>query len=202
MDRYDIQARVQGNPSKEDMRMMMRALLAERCKLAFHYETREVPVLALVLDKPGKLGRQLRAHPPGQPCSISIDKPGTQGLLRAENDGFPTVCGGFQNLAAKNPAAIRQGARNVTMALIASNLTPLAMLGHPLTDKTGLSGTYDFMLEWSPDNGPSAGGNDFADPPGPSFQQALKDQLGLKLEPQKAPLEMMIIDRIERPSEN
>jgi uncharacterized protein (TIGR03435 family) len=61
-DRYEIQARAGGTPSKDEMRLMMRALLAERFKLATHHETRQVPVLAMVLTEPGKIGPQLRRH--------------------------------------------------------------------------------------------------------------------------------------------
>jgi uncharacterized protein (TIGR03435 family) len=82
-------------------------------------------------------------------------------------------------------------------------------MDRPVLDRTGLTGTYDFKLEWSPDaQGPSsiaaAGGEAplLPDPNGPSLFAALQEQLGLRLEPQKAPVEILVIDRAARPSEN
>jgi uncharacterized protein (TIGR03435 family) len=68
-DRYDIEARAKSDPGKDGMRMMMRALLAERFKFAFHDETRQIPVLAMALIKPAMLGPQLWPHPKDAPCS-------------------------------------------------------------------------------------------------------------------------------------
>ena len=68
-DRFDIQARVAGNPGKEQIRLMMRSLLADRFKLAIHNETRQVPVFAVVLLKPGKTGPQLQPHPVDSSCA-------------------------------------------------------------------------------------------------------------------------------------
>ena len=70
-DRYDIQARASGNPSKDQMRLMMQALLADRFKLAIHTETQQLPVFALVLVKPGKTGPQLQPYPDSSPCDTS-----------------------------------------------------------------------------------------------------------------------------------
>ena len=68
-DRFDIQARAEGNPTKDQFRLMMQALLADRFKLAIHSETRQLPVFGLVLDKPGKLGPKLQIHPADSACS-------------------------------------------------------------------------------------------------------------------------------------
>ena len=75
-NRYDIQARVAGNPTKDQFRLMMQALLADRFKLAIHYEIKQQPIFALVLDKPGKLGPKLQPHPADSPCSTAGDAPG------------------------------------------------------------------------------------------------------------------------------
>jgi uncharacterized protein (TIGR03435 family) len=77
-------------------------------------------------------------------------------------------------------------------------------LGRPMIDSTGLTGTFDFLLEFTPEpKGPaSPGTNTAADPDGPSFEQALHDQLGLKLESRKSSMGVMILDHIEHPSEN
>ena len=85
-------------------------------------------------------------------------------------------------------------------------------LGRPVIDRTGLKGNFDFKLEWTPDPGQSAGpfgggppGADAPPPPdpnGPSIFTALQEQLGLRLESQKGPVEILVIDRVEKPSEN
>lgn len=201
-ERYDIQGRVEGNPTKDDMRLMMQSLLIDRCKLKLHYETRQVPVFALVLDKPGKIGRQLEPHSDDPPCSTSFEKPASYNQLQATTShGYPVPCGGMQYIPTKGIGIARQGARNMTMAFVAKSLGPIGNFDRPIVDRTGLAGNFDFAIEWTPrSNRPLPEGVD--EPPGPSFQEAMKQQLGLKLEPQKAPIEVIIIDHIERPSEN
>jgi uncharacterized protein (TIGR03435 family) len=87
-----------------------------------------------------------------------------------------------------------------------------SQLGRPVIDRTGLTGSYDFKLEWTPDpgqSGPFGGGGPPGadappppDPNGPSLFTAVQEQLGLRLESQKGPVEMLVIDRVEKPSEN
>ncbi len=149
-ERFDIQARVDGNPSKDQMRLMMRSLLAERFKLAIRHEIREMPVLALVLSKPGKLGPQLRPHPAEAPCPITaqaaLSSPTVEG-------GFPTLCNGLFVLPPSVPGRLRAGGRNVTIGFIADSLSAGADLGRPMVDRTGITGTIDFILEWRPERG-------------------------------------------------
>ncbi len=99
---------------------------------------------------------------------------------------------------------LRGGARNVTMAFIASLLANMGSLGRPVLDQTGLDGKFDFVLEWVPEpSGPNPVGPDFTpDPTGPNFMQAVKEQLGLRLESQKAPTEALVIDHVDHPSNN
>ncbi len=204
-ERFDIEARVEGNPNKDDMRVMMQALLAERCKLKLHHETREVPVFALVLDKPGKAGKQLELHVDDPPCASSYGKPATYGQLQPTTPhGYPIPCGGDQYMATTGIAAWREGARNVDMGRIAESLQGFGRMGRPVVDRTGLSGKFDFALEWTPQpEGPSvdADAEQFREA-GPSFMQAVHDQLGLKFKEDKAPIEIVVFDHIERPSEN
>jgi uncharacterized protein (TIGR03435 family) len=84
------------------------------------------------------------------------------------------------------------------MESLASNLSWL--LNSPVVDMTGIKGLFDLTLQWTPDGG--AGPADAAAPAGPSIFTALQEQLGLKLETQKAPVEMIVIDKIEKPTEN
>jgi uncharacterized protein (TIGR03435 family) len=99
---------------------------------------------------------------------------------------------------------ILAGYRNVTMDLLAGSLSGIVGLGRPLIDRTGLSGRFDFTLAWAADTGPSPPDSSGAasEPIGPSALQALRDQLGLKLQSARGPVQILVIDRVERPSEN
>lgn len=207
-ERFDIQARVEGNPTKDEMRLMMQSLLADRFKFAIHHETREVPVFALVLSKPGTLGPQLRHHSESSPCtsepaprSPSDSKSGPATVA----GGFPVLCGGISGLPPTLPGRVRVGSRNLTMAFISGSNVLMGNLDRPVLDRTGLAGTFDFILEWTPERREAAspGVDSQPDlPSGPTFQQALREQLGLKLESQKGPIDIIVIDHVEHPSEN
>ena len=199
-ERFDIQARSNSNPTKDQMRLMMQSLLADRFKLAIHRETRQLPVFGLVLSKSGKMGPQLQPHPVDSSCSSVPDSPTASGTV---SGGFPLTCGGIQPMQASVPGRLRIGGRNVTMVLIASSL-PIAIDARPVLDRTGLSGTFDFTLEWTPEaNSPLTPSADFQrDESGPTFLQALQEQLGLKLEAQTGPVDLLVLDHIEQPSAN
>jgi uncharacterized protein (TIGR03435 family) len=172
---------------------MMQSLLADRFHLAVHFETQESPVLALSLIKPGKLGPKLRPHAEGPPCDATPSP-----------DVYPPKCE-VTALTIRPGRMAMGGSRNTTMTLIASALPSMGRLARPVIDRTGLSGQFDFLLEWSPEPGSSApppAGEPVPDTQGPSFQEALREQLGLKLESTKAPLRILVIDKVERPSEN
>jgi uncharacterized protein (TIGR03435 family) len=192
-DAYVIRAKAEHNVTKDQLRLMMQSLLTDRFKLAVHFETKEVPVLALTLVKPGKLGPRLRPHAEGPPCDRPDDKV------------FPYHCDsyGFR----KTPDnTFMEGSRNTTMSLLATSLTSLpgVSLGRPVVDQSGLSGKFDFTLEWMPESNSSVPSDTGAasDPQGPTMQEALKEQLGLELKSTRAPLKVLVIDHVERPSEN
>jgi uncharacterized protein (TIGR03435 family) len=146
-ERYDIEARVAGNPTKDDMRVMMQALLADRCKLKLHREARVVPVFALVLDKPEKTGKQLEPHVDNPPCANSYGKPATYNQMQPTTPhGYPLPCGGDQYVATTGIGAWREGARNVDMARVAESLQGFGRMPRPVMDRTGLTGTFDFAL--------------------------------------------------------
>ena len=103
------------------------------------------------------------------------------------------------------PGRVRIGGRNVTAGLIASTLAAMPdAADRPVLDRTGLSGTFDFTLEWAPEpNGsPTSGVASQSDQSGPTFLEALKDQLGLKLDSSTGPVDVLVMDHVERPSEN
>jgi uncharacterized protein (TIGR03435 family) len=207
-DRFNIEARAENqNPTKDQMRLMMQSLLADRFKLAFHRETKQVPVYGLVLVKPGKTGPQLLAHPADSGCSNAIPQQSASGSEPpppATTGRFPSTCGGIVGVPPSAPGRLSLGARNVTIGLIATAFSGAETnVDRPIVDRTGLSGTFDFALEFSPDPSSVPPGASFQpDASGPTFMQALKEQLGLKLEPQKSPIDVVIVDHVEHPSEN
>ncbi len=203
-EQFDVQARAEGNPGKDQMRLLMRALLADRFKLAIHNETREVPVFAFVLVKPGKTGPQLKLHSEGVPCSTDLQASKAQEAVSTVDGGLPALCNGIFGMPPSVPGRTRAAARNVTLAFIADSLSNGANLGRPMIDKTGLTGAVDFSLEWTPENrNPLPPGAEApVDPNALSFQEALKEQLGIKLQPDKTSASVVVLDHVEHPSAN
>jgi bla regulator protein BlaR1 len=187
-DHYAINARAEeDNPSKDEMRVMMQSLLADRFKLAVHSERRETPVLALILDKPGKTGAKLNPHSDNVPCDVS----------KLTSDMLMPVCGHAEVMPKPNNSLLKSG-RNMTLNQIAGELSALSReFAHPVVDQTGLGGQFDFTLEWTRQSNNAV----LADP-GTTIQEALREQLGLKLKSTKVPMDTLVIDHVERPSEN
>jgi len=194
-DRFDIQARAASDPGKDGMRQMMQALLADRVQLATHYEEREVPVLAFVLAKSGKTGPHLRQHTNDSPCPTEQPTAETPFL----EDGLPAFCNGIFPLPASVHGRLRFGARNVTIGFIADTFSAGTGLGRPMIDRTGLSGKFDFTLEWAPERRGADVPPDSADL---TFEEALREQLGIRLQSQKGPMRVLVVDHVERPSGN
>lgn len=199
-DGFDIEARASGNTTKDQMRLMMRSLLADRFKFAIHTEAREVPVLAFTLAKAGKLGPQLRPHPADASCQT--DPSAAAGVPDAFFEkipgGFPAICNGILGVPPSVPGRSRLGGRNVTIAFMADMFSQRVSPGRPMIDATGLTGTFDFLIEFVPDSlTPAVPPDD-----GPTFQEALQDQLGLKMQSRKSEMQMIVVDHVERPSAN
>jgi bla regulator protein blaR1 len=212
-DNYVIEAKAEGNPSKDQMRLMMQSLLADRFKLKVHFESREGPVLALTFVRPGKLGPKLHPHSEGPPCPDSFEmiKPTwpPPPPLKA-SDVWPPQCG-TSALFVATPNSTRIGARNTTMELLAQDIyqygSRFGGVDKPVVDQTGLKGRFDFLLELpagmfsfslkppNPDDPPP-------EPKGPPFLNAVREQLGLKLVRSRVEIRTLIIDHVEKPSEN
>jgi uncharacterized protein (TIGR03435 family) len=198
-DTYDVEAKVSSadlaalDKLDEKQRMrMLQPLLAERFQLKVHQEAKEIPVYALIIAKNGP---KLHEAKPGDTYPDGIKGP----------DGKP---GG-------RPGMMMWGrGRLVAQGIPIANLLPplTQQLERTVLDKTGLKGTYDITLLWTPEddrapmvNGPDGGrqgsgpATDFS---GASIFTAIQEQLGLKLESRKAPVEVLVIDHIEAPSEN
>lgn len=195
---YTIRARASGTPTRDQLRLMVQGLLADRFKLAIHRETQVHEEYAFSLDQPDKLGPQLHPHPANEPC---VNNPGRSPTVPAQGNeaDAPRYCGVVSwNIGDQRHVRMI----DVTMAEAVNYLSGAAMAGGTLTphtgkDDTGLSGHYDLDLQFllEPD-GP--GSNTNAD--GPTFTQALKDQVGFKLSERKGPLEILVIDHLEKPS--
>ena len=189
-ERYDIEAKADKSVADElqklsfdqrlvEYRRMLQALLADRFQLTLHRETKELPVYALIIAKKGP---KLQETHPGDndPTGMTFGR----GLLKGEG---------------------------VPIALLVRHLSQ-QRLGRPVLDKSGLTGKYDFTLQWTPEEnrapmfkGTRDGGQGPDSPPdssGPSIFTAIQEQLGLRLESQKGPVEVLVIDHVERPSEN
>ena len=178
-DRFDIQARV-AEGAKPDNRAMTRALLRDRFNLAVHTETKQDQVYALAVDRPdGKLGPQL--------------KPSTKECQPAQ-PGTPSACGMNTSINDVGGTLIGTGQ---TMQQLVDALGSFG-LSRMVLDRTGLKGSFDMELKWRPDNLRSTGAAQASDLP--SIFAALQEQLGLRLESQRGPVEFLHVDRIERPT--
>ena len=143
IQRFDIQAHASGDPGKDQMRLMMRALLADRFQLRIRFERREVPVLAFTLAKAGKTGPQLRHRANQSDCPTEQPSPAAPAIV----NGTPVFCNGIYKLTPSAPGRLRFGGRNVTIGFIADTFSARTNHGKPMTDQTGLTGTFDFTLE-------------------------------------------------------
>jgi uncharacterized protein (TIGR03435 family) len=190
-DRYDVQAKADGDATVQQMEgPMLQALLVERFKLAFHRETQQLPVYELIRAGNTKL-QQTRE---GSCTTYSLDAPAP----RTSATGAPgTVFCGFPHLTQNGISRALDG-KGVSVATLAGNIA--RSVRRSVIDKTGLTGTYDLHLEWT-----DAPLNDIPNPEvsdRPSIFTAVTEQLGLKLESAKGSVEVIVIDRMERPSQN
>lgn len=177
-DRYEINAKAaDANVTRDDMKPMLQALLADRFRLVIRRETKDAPVYELVVAKGGpKLKESESTGERGDRVRMG------RGMVDAAQAGMPTLTNMLSNI-----------------------------LGRAVIDKTGLTKRYDFKLEWTPDESqgglirqvhPDAPPAPPVDSSGPSIYTALQEQLGLKLENTKGPVELLIIERVEKPTEN
>ncbi len=178
---FDIEARSsESGLTKDQIRLMMQSLLAQRFKMATHYETRSAPVFALASNKPNKLGPQLRAHRDEPPCA-NPSQTDTDSMVASNmvEGGFPAVCGELLQLPGDPaPGRYRFGARNVTSALLVSFLNAIGDVERPIIDQTDLTGSFDFTIEFTLRIGPSTQ----SDETSPSFREALRGPIGSEVD--------------------
>jgi len=184
--------------------LMIRSVLEERFKLKTHMETRELPVYELVLAKAdGPLGPQLKRPDIDCDAIIAAVNAGAPPPQRQPNG--PPPCG-----AMRGPARVMAG--SIPMSQLANMLTfVMADANGPagnadarlVIDKTGLSGRFAFTLAWTPEKMPEGtppAGIPPIDPNGPRLETALQEQLGLKLQPTRSRMDVVVIDSVEQPT--
>lgn len=187
--RYDIDARAAENAPTGQAMTMLRALLADRLKLVVHTETRDQPIYALVPARSdGRLGPQMK--PSMTDC---VPPPPDERGPRA------SACGMNSNSGNNGGTATGIGQSTEQIAALLGNF----VVDRMVVDRTGLAGRYDIELKWAPDTlSTAAGAGGATTPEGASIFTALQEQLGLKLEAQRGPVEFLIIDSIQEPVPN
>jgi uncharacterized protein (TIGR03435 family) len=237
-ERFDVQATMPPDTSKEQFKIMLQNLIKDRFQAQIHRETKELPMYSMVVVKAGKMKESVETPPPttddgdpkASPPSPAVFGPGQ---IKFDSEGFPVLPGGAGARGGRGgffqmmmPNRARLIAQKQTMQDLASRLS--TMLSKPVTDSTGLSAKYDFILTYSPEGlnsgmmaigGPPPGGGGggatigIAKGPGPAdgpeveapptIFAAMQSQLGLKLEAKKGPVEMIVVDKAEKtPTEN
>jgi uncharacterized protein (TIGR03435 family) len=183
---FDVEAKVSGEDVAAFKRLtagqrnsLLEALLTDRFHLKIHHETRTLPMYDLLLAKGGS---RMKAEPPVAPSPDAAKDPEA-----AKPRGMMTMGSG-----------ILKG-QGLPVTSIANHLSYIIQA--TVTDKTGLTGSFDFELKWTPDDaGPTS--PDASGEPNVSIFTAVQEQLGLKLQPTKGPVDTLIIDHVEQPSEN
>jgi uncharacterized protein (TIGR03435 family) len=183
--RFDVEAKTDSDTTEQlgkvasaerrrQTQAMFQQLLADRFQLKVHWETRELPIYTLAVAKNG---------PKLQPTAETNGHSGTSVNGNGSSVDFKTT--------------------GLTLQQFAQSLTSSASreLGREVVDKTGIAGRYDITLHWASENG-AAPSSDSAQDSGPSLFTAIQEQIGLKLEPGKGPVQVLVIDHAEMPSEN
>lgn len=176
-DHYDIAALTPGGtrPSRSQQMDMLRSLISGRFQLQFHREQKEFSIYELSVAKGGSKLKESTASPT-DPSNV---------------------------VSTVYPQKLVMPARNVTMDEFVSVLQR-AILDRPVVNKTGLTGRYDFDLEWAPDETEFGGEIPAAssDAPSPPLFTAVQEQLGLRLEATRGPISTLVVDKAERPIPN
>ncbi|HZL56060.1 MAG TPA: TIGR03435 family protein [Bryobacteraceae bacterium] len=193
-DPFDITAKADNATVELMYGPMLQMLLEDRFRLKIHHATRELPVYSLTLAKGGL---KMRSTKPESCTPVDLNHTSP----RSPTDRPPVNLCGRASYGRKGPNKTVD-AWGVTMARFAGVTLSRLDLERSVVDKTGLAGLFDVHMEFAPDIG---AGNPSGDAPpgsGPSIFTAMQEQLGLKLSPDKAPVEVLVVDHIEKPSGN
>jgi uncharacterized protein (TIGR03435 family) len=191
-ERFNIIATVSPRTTLQQFRLMLQNLLADRFKLALHKETREMAIYSLGVAKNGPKLKKATPDPPPDENSPADDRESRPGPLAKDRDGYPLLGPGMTMAMTGDRARM---ANKGHMQLLVDMLA--VQTGRPVVDGTGLTEEYEFAVYWIP-RPPGADPSMTEDPAGPDLFAALQQQLGLKLEPKKSPIEVLVIDRAEK----
>jgi uncharacterized protein (TIGR03435 family) len=178
-DKFDIDGvpDVEGQPSSKQFKLLFQSVLTDRFKLTFHHDQKELSVYALTVGKSGpKMTETI--HKPTDPVNFLFR--GKAGALMVTNATMKDFCDGMQS----------------------------AVMDKPVVDHTGLTPRYDFNLNWTPDESQFESMGGFKPPATedpnapPALSTAMQEQLGLKFDAVKAPADVFVIDKVEKPSAN
>lgn len=202
-ERYEIEATADGNASRAQMFLMLQSLLEDRFHLKIHRETKEIPVYALVAARSG-----IKLPPPKEGNCVSPTQDASPdwagGRMAPPGQGpAPLARCGEVRVMLESGGARLQGGKVAMPELI--RMLSMA-LGRTVVDRTAFTGLFDAKLDFMPDETTAA----LPPPPpdaspefkNPSILVALQEQLGLRLESTRGPVEVIVIDQVERPSAN
>jgi uncharacterized protein (TIGR03435 family) len=188
---FDVQARVEEgvNANTDETRWMAQALLEDRFQLKSHWESREAAIYNLV---PAKSGSKLQ---------LAANQSRPELDTGSYNPAAPPARGSLRTIANPSASGIKLMISAVALPLDALVNALQSYAGRPVFDRTGLKGLYDIRLEFFLEAS-DAGGRVASDPIGLPLTTAIEDQLGLKFESSKGPVEVLVIDSVSKPSEN
>jgi uncharacterized protein (TIGR03435 family) len=208
--RVNISALVPAGATKEQARQMLLNLLKERFHLTYHSEKRNFDVYTLVVAKGGS---KLKNAAPSNGPPPEAPEPGTIATPSSlDRDGFPQLPAGRFNFEGRSHNGVSRLSFRMATSQQLANILQSQLMPSRIVDKTGLTGAYDFNLEFSRAGLPGVMGRSLTVPslgesdqtdPAPDLFSALEKQLGLKLEKSKAPLDVIVIDHMDKgPTEN
>jgi bla regulator protein blaR1 len=191
-DKFDIVATTGGATEPAQMRLMIQRMLAERFKLVAHWETRELPVYLLVKARPdGALGAGL-TRTTDEECAAAR-RDGPPPMPEPGKPAPPPPCGAIQFGPGQ---LVARGAPLEWLANVLVTVPVITGVDRPVIDRTEITGNYGFTLKFAPAQAANA------DPDRPHLFTALEEQLGLKLESTQAPVDVLVIDSVQKPDAN
>jgi uncharacterized protein (TIGR03435 family) len=194
-ERFDIEAHAEGDPAPDQMRLMEQSLLSDRFGFQAHRETRQLPIYALVISNAGRLPRA-----DGTKCATPSTGQAPSSPGSGAGSPLP-VCGTFALSGPATKESFHATGRSVTVGALVGFF--INFVDRIVVDQTNLSGTYDVDIEFTPPPlvGMQSNPNSSAPEPPPSLFTAVQE-LGLKLESKSGPVDVLVIDHVERPTEN
>lgn len=201
-ERFEISARLPEGASKDDFKLMRQKMLTERFKLVVHRETKEMAKYDLVVAKGGPKLQPAADEPPHKPPQ---GDPAPPDPPKKDAEGYPILTSGRSSMAMMDGRA-RMFEPAMTLDELAADLG--AQLGKPVTNATGLQGSYAITIYWQSGSmraaPPGPDGAAMAqEPEGPTLEQAVQQQLGLRLDAKRGPVDILVVDHVEKaPLEN